>query len=109
MESLAHVAHERRIPRNISCSEEVIEAMSTNPSEYVSTSDMVGNFSNVIRRILANGRKPHICVVGAGVAGLRCAKILSDKGIKATIFEARDRVGGRVGVNTNLQNNANLK
>ncbi|KAL9634831.1 MAG: hypothetical protein Q9164_003846 [Protoblastenia rupestris] len=30
------------------------------------------------------------------MAGLRCAKVLSEKGIKVTVFEARDRVGGRV-------------
>ena len=39
---------------------------------------------------------PHVCVVGAGVAGLRCAKVLLDCGVKVTILEARDRVGGRV-------------
>lgn len=43
------------------------------------------------------GRKPHICVVGAGVSGLRCAEVLLDKGMRVTILEGRDRVGGRVG------------
>lgn len=40
---------------------------------------------------------PHICVVGAGMAGMRCAQVLSDKGMKVTVFEGRDRLGGRVG------------
>ena len=42
------------------------------------------------------GRTPHVCVVGAGVAGLRCAEVLLEKGIKVTILEGRDRIGGRV-------------
>ena len=51
----------------------------------------------MIRRILPKGRAPHVCVVGAGMAGMRCAQVLSDKGMKVTVFEGRDRIGGRVG------------
>lgn len=39
---------------------------------------------------------PHVCIVGAGVSGLRCAEILLEHGYKVTIIEARDRIGGRV-------------
>ena len=39
---------------------------------------------------------PSICIVGAGISGLRCADILLQKGFRVTIFEARDRIGGRV-------------
>ncbi|KAL8781978.1 MAG: hypothetical protein Q9213_005762 [Squamulea squamosa] len=53
--------------------------------------------SVMLRRILPKSRKPRICVVGAGVAGLRCAQVLSQGGLDVTILEARDRVGGRVG------------
>ena len=35
-------------------------------------------------------------IVGAGLAGLRCADVLLQHGSRVTIFEARDRVGGRV-------------
>ena len=38
----------------------------------------------------------HVGIIGAGLAGLRCAEILVEKGIKTTIIEARDRLGGRV-------------
>ena len=41
-------------------------------------------------------RNIHICVVGAGIAGLRCAGVLLEKGVRVTILEARDRIGGRV-------------
>ncbi|KAJ7052579.1 hypothetical protein C8F01DRAFT_1170479 [Mycena amicta] len=40
--------------------------------------------------------KPHICVVGAGISGLRCADVLLSKGFQVTILEARDRIGGRI-------------
>lgn len=47
----------------------------------------------MIRRVA--GKVPHVCVVGAGVAGLRCADVLLQHGLKVTILEGRDRVGGR--------------
>lgn len=38
-----------------------------------------------------------VAVIGAGVAGLRCAAILAkDPRVEVTIIEARDRVGGRI-------------
>jgi alanine dehydrogenase len=50
--------------------------------------------SPMIRRVAS--KIPHVCVVGAGVSGLRCADILLQHGAKVTILEGRDRVGGRV-------------
>lgn len=38
----------------------------------------------------------HVGIVGAGIAGLRCAEILIRNGIRVTILEARNRIGGRV-------------
>ncbi len=35
-------------------------------------------------------------VIGAGLAGLRCASDLVDAGVDVVVLEARDRVGGRV-------------
>jgi monoamine oxidase len=35
------------------------------------------------------------CVIGAGVAGLRAAQRLSERGLRVRVLEARDRVGGR--------------
>ena len=40
--------------------------------------------------------KPKIAIVGAGIAGLTAGFYLHQKGIKATIFEADKRVGGRM-------------
>ncbi len=37
-----------------------------------------------------------IVIIGAGIAGLTCAKYLKDKGVESLILEASDAVGGRV-------------
>ena len=37
-----------------------------------------------------------VAVVGAGFAGLAAADVLAARGADVTVFEARDRVGGRV-------------
>jgi monoamine oxidase len=46
-----------------------------------------------------------VIVVGAGFAGLAAAITLTDRGIAVTVFEARERVGGRVWSST-LSNGA---
>ncbi|KAH8671144.1 flavin-containing amine oxidoreductase [Xylariales sp. PMI_506] len=44
----------------------------------------------------ASARKPHIGVIGAGLAGLKCADVLLEHGFEVTLIEGRDRLGGRV-------------
>ncbi|MGO9404510.1 MAG: flavin monoamine oxidase family protein [Terriglobales bacterium] len=41
-------------------------------------------------------RISEVVVIGAGVAGLACAKVLCEAGFRVTILEARNRVGGRI-------------
>lgn len=43
-----------------------------------------------------------IGIIGAGMAGLSAAKALTDAGLAVTIFEARDRIGGRVSTDNTL-------
>ena len=40
-------------------------------------------------------RRSDVGVVGAGIAGLACADTLADNGIRATVYEAGTRLGGR--------------
>ncbi|RAL01762.1 flavin monoamine oxidase family protein [Aspergillus ibericus CBS 121593] len=42
------------------------------------------------------GKRPNVAVIGAGLSGLRCTDILIQNGARVTLFEARNRVGGRV-------------
>ncbi|MDG2166481.1 MAG: NAD(P)/FAD-dependent oxidoreductase [Opitutales bacterium] len=41
-----------------------------------------------------------VCIVGAGIAGLRCAMELQDLGFKVIVLEAGDEVGGRIRTDT---------
>ncbi|MCY1691189.1 NAD(P)/FAD-dependent oxidoreductase [Exiguobacterium sp. SL14] len=38
----------------------------------------------------------HIAVIGAGISGLYLATRLQELGHNVTIYEARDRIGGRI-------------
>lgn len=42
------------------------------------------------------GRNLDVAIVGGGIAGLACADRLRSAGISATLYEARDRLGGRI-------------
>jgi monoamine oxidase len=47
--------------------------------------------------IIRDGRAgERVAVVGAGFAGIGCARVLADGGFEVTVLEGRDRVGGRV-------------
>ncbi|MEL6345264.1 MAG: FAD-dependent oxidoreductase [Myxococcota bacterium] len=48
-----------------------------------------------VESVLAAGHD-RVAVVGAGMAGLTAAARLSERGVDVTVFEARDRIGGRV-------------
>jgi monoamine oxidase len=42
------------------------------------------------------GSAPRIAVIGAGLAGLNAAHILKKAGLRATVYEASNRAGGRI-------------
>ena len=44
----------------------------------------------------AKPRARSVLVLGGGVAGLAAARTLAERGIKVTVLEGRDRIGGRV-------------
>lgn len=45
-------------------------------------------------RVRAAG--PRIAIVGGGIAGLTAALTLADRGVASTVYEAADRIGGRM-------------
>src|SRR5436305_14147807 len=51
---------------------------------------------DLYRALRIRSTAPHIAVIGAGVTGLRCADVLIRAGVRVSMYEARDRVGGRV-------------
>lgn len=44
----------------------------------------------------AAAAKPRIAIVGAGIAGLNAALTLQDAGVASTVYEASNRIGGRM-------------
>src|SRR5262249_34108563 len=46
--------------------------------------------------VFAAARQPRIVIVGGGIAGLNAALTLQDGGLSATIYEASNRIGGRI-------------
>ena len=48
------------------------------------------------RATAANSSSARVAIVGGGIAGLNAALTLQDKGIAATVYEASDRIGGRM-------------
>src|SRR5256714_7411077 len=50
------------------------------------------------------GAPPRIAIVGGGIAGLNAALTLQDAGFASTVYEASDRVGGRMHSDSPLTN-----
>lgn len=48
----------------------------------------------------AGGTSPDVIVIGAGYAGGTAARELAAQGLKVTVLEARDRIGGRIWTDT---------
>ena len=46
--------------------------------------------------LLSTDERPHVVVVGGGIAGLAAATGLAERGVRVTVLEARETLGGRV-------------
>lgn len=53
----------------------------------------IAPFPRVLR---ADDEQPRVVILGAGTAGLTCAFRLQQSGIRATVYEAAPRIGGRM-------------
>src|SRR5580658_6328328 len=53
-------------------------------------------------RSASASRTPRIGIVGAGISGLTAALTLQDSGLPCTIYEASDRIGGRMHSNADF-------
>ncbi len=70
------------------------------------------DFPSTVHGALLSGRRAakevmesgagNVAVIGSGMAGMGAAQQLAEKGIDCVIFEARNRVGGRVWTNQDL-------
>jgi monoamine oxidase len=49
-----------------------------------------------VHRALSQGKMPAIAIIGGGIAGLNTAYRLKKAGLRATVYEASNRLGGRI-------------
>ena len=100
MEGKAHSKKTYSSPGNVSWMEQDLIDCSK---------DFKSSFQDRLQiRSRAHLKEVRVCIIGAGLAGLRCAEILIEEGVKVTMIEARERIGGRVslevkGVEHNLK------
>lgn len=62
--------------------------------EYSKPLDVVRYRASAMRSAASN--PPHVAVIGAGMAGLTCARTLRDHGLQVTVFEKSRGPGGRM-------------
>jgi NADPH-dependent 2,4-dienoyl-CoA reductase/sulfur reductase-like enzyme len=67
-----------------------------NRSPDHSSASLDGKSVEMQKAIRQKGKIPNVAIIGAGISGLRCADVLIKSGARVTIYEARDRIGGRV-------------
>ncbi len=69
--------------------------------DFLKHSGLIGGMAlaspDIITQSITKGKKPKsVIIIGAGFSGLSAAYALKKKGVRVTILEARNRIGGRV-------------
>jgi monoamine oxidase len=84
--------------RDISVSELLAERLAAAPSrrEVVVGAAAAATGAAFPGAALAAPSKARIAIVGAGIAGLNAALTLQDAGVASTVYEASNRIGGRM-------------
>lgn len=59
---------------------------------------------NLVGRVRAQNTPKRVVIVGAGIAGLGATQVLAQVGWQVTLLEGRERIGGRVWTNRQLDN-----
>ena len=65
-----------------------------NTQNYRDATAASARFNNELQA--KDKKKKTVAIIGGGLSGLSCAKYLSDAGHAATVYEARDVLGGKV-------------
>ena len=64
------------------------------PKDYLQ--DLTQAVTQSERHLEGHRRQPHVLVVGGGVAGLQMSRMLASAGVRVTLAEASERLGGKV-------------
>merc|ERR1719188_860566 len=62
---------------------------------YRIAQELSSSFGTALKSNSVSNKKK-VAIIGGGLSGLACAKYLSDAGHEATVYEAREMLGGKV-------------
>lgn len=107
LQSLCQLAREHQVAERLGCELEAIRdtgraqqrAALHSRRGFLGSSAAVAGAWAVPPQAMAQTR-PRVAVIGAGIAGLSAALKLADNGMPCTVYEANERIGGRMYSNT---------
>jgi monoamine oxidase len=101
---ILHQAHCKNLSQNLSQNPNTTKASRTQYKrrKFLKMSALAGSAAiattaiPLIKAAESRATPPKIAIVGGGIAGLNAAYQLNKVGLKATVYEAKSRVGGRI-------------
>jgi monoamine oxidase len=112
MDSLKRIAEDHAIADRLGITvEELHERRKSEPRPsrraFLAGAGAVAALAAMPRRARA-ASQPRIAIVGGGIAGVSAAMTLADAGYTATVYEAQNRIGGRMHSNTTTWQNGQV-